>query len=165
MGRRRGWFLAVIVLGVAITAALSVSVPQAIADSGKPQLKDPSRLMWTGPSIIIPVIDSARGRQLFAAKGCVICHAINGVGGGGGPDLNARPDGEPANPFDFAARMFRGAEMMIALQKRELGYQIELNGRDLADIIGFVYDRSEQHKFSEADIPDGVRQMMRELDL
>src|SRR5512134_3227989 len=27
------------------------------------------------------------GSQLFTDKGCLLCHAINGVGGAGGPDL------------------------------------------------------------------------------
>jgi cytochrome c2 len=32
-----------------------------------------------------------RGRDLFAAKRCVGCHSIAGVGGKGGPDLGTRP--------------------------------------------------------------------------
>ena len=36
-------------------------------------------MMATG--IILPRMDAAAGRQLFGAKGCVLCHAVNGVVG------------------------------------------------------------------------------------
>ncbi len=32
-------------------------------------------------SLTMPHMDPALGRKLFASKGCVACHAINGVGG------------------------------------------------------------------------------------
>ena len=38
---------------------------------------------WKGPRLIMPMMNPARGRKLFASKGCVTCHSINGVGGGG----------------------------------------------------------------------------------
>ncbi len=38
-----------------------------------------------GPRLIMPMMDPDRGRKLFVAKGCVACHAINGVGGHDAP--------------------------------------------------------------------------------
>ena len=65
------------------------------------------------------------------------------------------------DPFDFAARMWRGAGAMIAFQKLELGYQIDLTGRDLADLTAFANDPVEQKKLTEAEIPPNIRRLMR----
>ena len=101
-----------------------------------------------------------RDDSLFAFKGCVVCHSINGVGGEDAPPLDAEYMELPMNPFDFAARMWRGAEAMVELQRDELGEVIELEGEDLASIIAFVHDAEEQKKFSEADIPEEIEEMM-----
>src|SRR3546814_18981232 len=34
-----------------------------------------------GPGPMMPSMDAARGRQLFASKGYVFCHSVHGVGG------------------------------------------------------------------------------------
>ena len=39
-------------------------------------------------------------------------------------------------------------------------YQIEFSGQELADIIAFVHDDEEQHKFTEADIPPEIMALM-----
>ena len=109
---------------------------------------------------IVPFADSARGRQLFVGKGCVICHAINGVGGKAAPPLDADPDVQHADIFDFAARMWRGAPTMFVLQEMELGYQIDMTGEELAHIAGFVYDLEEQKRFSDDDVPELIRDWM-----
>jgi hypothetical protein len=69
----------------------------------------------------------------------------------------------PMNPFEFAAKMWRGAGAMVAMQQDELGAQIELNGQELANIIAFVHDAEEQAKFSKADIPDDIAKMMENM--
>jgi hypothetical protein len=86
---------------------------------------------------------------------------MNGVGGGVASNLDASEQGRLVNPYDFAARMWRGAGAMIALQNRNLGYQIELDGREIADLAAFAHDKSEQRKFSEDDIPPLVREMLK----
>ncbi len=95
--------------------------------------------------------DAARGRVLFASKGCVICHAINEVGGTGGPPLDAERAPGEVDALDFVARMWRGAEAMIFMQQQELGAQIDFTGQELADIIAFVHDPKQRRKFSEED--------------
>ena len=115
-------------------------------------------LMTSG--LILPPLDAAQGRILFAEKGCVVCHSINGVGGVDAPMLDAEFMDLPMNPFEFAARMWAGAESMVELQRDELGDVIYLNGEELAAIIAFVHDPEEQLKFSEADIPEEVEAMM-----
>lgn len=112
------------------------------------------------PGLMMPLMNAERGRELFASKGCVVCHSINGVGGEDAPMLDAEFMDEVMNPFEFAARMWRGAGAMVALQEEELGGQIDLTGAELADIIAFVHDADEQKKFSMADVPDEVEEMM-----
>ncbi len=110
--------------------------------------------------LAIPAFDPAKGRKLFASKGCVVCHSVNGVGGEDAPEFSAEYMEEPMNAFDFAARMWRGAPAMIAMQEEELGEQIELTGEELAAIIAFVHDGEEQAKFSQADIPHDIEELM-----
>lgn len=114
--------------------------------------------------IFLPRMDAAAGRQLFAAKGCVLCHAVNGVGGTDAPPLDAAGMEPMMNPFDFAVGMWRGAEAMVALQREELGAPIELTGQELADITAFVHDAVEQGQFSMEDVPAPIAALMMKMD-
>lgn len=109
----------------------------------------------------MPVLNPARGRRLFAAKGCVLCHSVNGVGGTSGPRLDYTTVRAHASPFEFSARMWRGAEAMIALQQRDLGYRIDLTGSEIGDITAFAHSAAEQGKFKETDIPERIKRLMR----
>ncbi len=125
---------------------------------GKPDNADgnPGAMKNNSPTaLLMPIMDPARGRKVFAVKGCVICHALNGVGGNHGPSLDMRGMGA-MNPFDFAAKMWEGAEAMIVLQEEELGERISLTGQDLADMIAFVHSPKEIAKFSKKDIPHKI---------
>ncbi len=115
-----------------------------------------------GPGLLMPDFDATRGRGLFAAKGCVVCHSVNGIGGEDAPALDFDPTGGPMDPFEFAAKMWRGAAPMIYMQQDELGEQIKLNGEELAAIIAFAHDADEQAIFSESDIPPRILALMRE---
>ena len=108
----------------------------------------------------IPAFDPAEGRKLFGSKGCVVCHNINGIGGEDAPDISAEHMEKPMNAFDFAARMWKGAPAMIAMQEDELGEQIELTGDELAALIAFAHDPAEQAKFSEADISANILELL-----
>ncbi len=143
---------------------ISKSLPMAVlvAAFAGPALADShnanTEMMASG--LMMPEMNAAAGRKLFAEKGCVVCHAINGVGGTDAPMLDAEFMDTPMNPFEFAARMWRGAEAMVELQRDELGEVIDLNGEELAAIIAFVHDAEEQAKFAEADIPEEIEEMM-----
>lgn len=108
----------------------------------------------------IPGFDPVKGRKLFAAKGCVVCHSVNGIGGEDAPEFSADYMDNPMNAFDFAANMWRGASAMIDMQENELGEQIDLSGDELAAIIAFVHDAEEQARFSQADIPEDIEDLM-----
>ncbi|HMB77465.1 MAG TPA: c-type cytochrome [Kiloniellaceae bacterium] len=105
------------------------------------------------PTLVIPLIDVERGRQLFVNKGCVICHSINGVGGQAAAALDAPPGQRSIDILDFVARMFLGASAMLDLQATELGYQIALQPQEIGDLAAFVYDSRTQADFSYAEVP------------
>ncbi|MEQ8936448.1 MAG: c-type cytochrome [Amphiplicatus sp.] len=108
-------------------------------------------------SIAARTPDSAKGRELFVGKGCVICHSVNGVGGKAAPVLDA-PIGETViDPLDFAARIWLGAPAMIELQSVELGYTISLSGDEIAHLAAFAGDVAEQKKFTVDQVPEPMR--------
>ncbi len=103
--------------------------------------------------LVVPPMDSARGAAAFMEKGCIVCHAVNGVGGEIGPSFDAGGMPQPMNAFDFAARMWRGAPAMAMMQEDLLGEMIALSGQELADIVAFVHDAQAQKEVSVDDVP------------
>ena len=152
------------VLKASLAGLVSVLLIQGAAGQEAPSIEELdngySLVFPEGPDIMWPAINARNGRELFASKGCVVCHSINGVGGHVAPALDASRMPPFANPLEFAARMFRGAPRMIELQERDLGYQIDLTGQELADIVGFVHDETEQRLFTEDDIPAEIERLM-----
>jgi cytochrome c len=123
---------------------------------------DESLLAPDVPTVAAPELDAERGRELFVSKGCVICHAINGVGGNAigdlsgkqAPSLEAEKMPMVMDPYAFFAKMWRGAASMIVLQREQLGYQIDLRGDEIGDIMAFLHDREEQERFTpESFVP------------
>jgi len=110
--------------------------------------------------LALPPMDSHRGQKIFMDKGCVVCHAVNGVGGEVGPALNAADMPTTMNAFDFAARMWKGAAAMVAMQQEELGDIIKLTGQDLADLVAFVHDRKLQKTVSLDQVPKRWRKKL-----
>jgi len=110
--------------------------------------------------MVMPIPDGVRGKQIFVNRGCVICHAVNGVGGKLAPALDAKAGERTIKPFEFMARMWRGASEMIRLQSMELGYRIDFQGDELAHLFGFLSDHSVQKSFASDDIPDLIRDMI-----
>ena len=113
------------------------------------------------PNMRMPNMNPLRGRELFVNKGCVACHAINGVGGHDATNLDAHTMRPMMNPFDFAAKMWAMAPAMIDAQEEALGGQILFTGDELADIIAFVHNDAAQHDFGEADLTPEARKMMQ----
>lgn len=143
---------------IAVTA--SISGVAAIAASHSTQTSDTK----VANGLVLPPMSATNGRFLFGSKACVVCHSVNGIGGEDAPMLNAEFMDQPMNPFDFAAKMWRGAEAMVLLQREELGNVIQMSGQELADITAFVHDRQEQAKFSTADIPEDIQELMDHLE-
>ena len=124
---------------------------EALADSNNSQA---SLRTFVAPG------NAGRGKELFVNKGCVVCHSINGAGGVSGPPLDIDPSVRTIDVFEFAARMWKGAEQMIALQVREVGFPIELNGEELTHLAYFLHDYEAQQTFSNEDIPLIVRELL-----
>ena len=151
-------------LAAAVFCAALVAAPAgSMAEETVSPPKDAAAARARAMDVVIPAMRPDRGRKLFASKGCVICHAVNGIGGTHTPALDADAMSLPLNPFEFAARMWRGADAMIALQRGDLGGPIQLTGQELADIAAFVHDAREQEKFSDADIPEKIRDLISEV--
>lgn len=113
-----------------------------------------------GVRLEVPKMDSERGMRLFASKGCVACHNVNGVGGHDATPLDAHTMKKVMNPFDFTAKMWRMAPAMIAAQEEAMEGQILFTGDEIADIVAFVHDDKQQHKFNETMIPPGIVKLM-----
>ena len=124
------------------------------------EMMEGEMMMPGAQGLMMPPMDPANGRKLFASKGCVTCHSVNGIGGEDAPPLDAHSMQPMMNPFEFAAKMWRGAAAMIAVQEEAMGEQVEFTGQELADIIAFAHHHAEQHKFTEADIPPEIMSMM-----
>jgi mono/diheme cytochrome c family protein len=77
------------------------------------------------------------GRQLFAEKRCVECHAVGGAGGRVGPDLVER--GIRQSPMEFAATIWNKAPAMAAaMQPRGISVP-QLTPEQMADIVAYLY--------------------------
>ena len=137
-------------LGLLAALVIGLAGPFATATAGE-QAK---------AGYFLPFASAQKGRGLFVEKGCVVCHAVNGVGGKAGPALDVDPARPFIDPFEFTARMWRGAATMIVLQEMELGYQIDFTGDELAQIARFLNDETEQQSFGEDEIPARIRDWM-----
>ena len=80
-----------------------------------------------------------RGRELFAAKRCIGCHAIAGVGGKGGPDLGTRPRELVGSVSSIAALMWNHSQAMTAEFARRGMPRVTFSGGEMADIIAYLY--------------------------
>lgn len=148
----------------ALAIAAALAVPQPVRAHGDEEHDDgASAEAGHEPAdvrLAMPMMDADRGMKLFVNKGCVACHAVNGVGGHDATPLDAHSMEPVMNPFDLAAKMWRMAPYMIAAQQEALGYQITFTGEELADIVAFLHDDEQQHRLTEAMLGPDVRKMM-----
>ncbi len=143
---------AIIAYMVGFSAALLLPDP-SYASHFAPEANRATRLAF-------PMMNAEIGKRTFVEKGCIACHAVNGVGGHDAPAMDAHKKMEYVNPFDFAAKMWNHAPGMIAAQEEAFDEQVNLTGDDLANIIAFVHDDKAQHTFSEKDLTAKARKMM-----
>ncbi|VAW17448.1 hypothetical protein MNBD_ALPHA12-750 [hydrothermal vent metagenome] len=145
-------FMLALALGA---GALALSSTQAVFAAS-----DSPAILSTG--LIVPEMDAALGRELFATKGCAVCHSVNGIGGEDAPPLDAEYMDAMMNPFEFATRMWRAADAMRAMQRSEWGDVIDLTGEELAAITAFVHDPQEQAKYTKDDWSEKVADLIAE---
>lgn len=110
--------------GLALGAVLSVVAAAAPFEPARAQ--EPAT----------PAQNAMAGSWVFGSKGCVRCHAINGLGGTVGPDL-ARARGVRSF-YDLAADLWNHFPRMVA-RMRELGVEPpRLSPREMGDLIAFL---------------------------
>lgn len=129
---------------------------KAMEEMGPEQMKLMMGFMRDA-GLALPPMDAGRGRDVFLQKGCVVCHSVNKVGGDVGPSLNAADMPRPMNAFEFAARMWRGAQAMTVMQQEEFGEVVDLDGQELADLVAFAHDANEQKKLTLKQVPKQFR--------
>jgi mono/diheme cytochrome c family protein len=79
--------------------------------------------------------DGQAGKKIFAAKQCVMCHQMEGVGGVFGPSLDSIVQ---FGPIFFAATMWNhGPSMAEAMQARGVK-RPNFSGSELRDLIAYV---------------------------
>lgn len=77
------------------------------------------------------------GSRVFGVKGCARCHAINGMGGGEGPDLAAAT--RDRSYFELAATLWNHLPNMVA-RMRALEIPVpRLSPRETGDLFAFLY--------------------------
>lgn len=79
-----------------------------------------------------------KGRRVFAGKGCVICHAINGRGGHLGPDLGGGHE-SPPSMIQFAGLMWNHAPQMWEKIKARGLARPKFEEQEMADLIAYLY--------------------------
>jgi mono/diheme cytochrome c family protein len=99
---------------------------------------------FEGPSAEIPLAalyvvpgQAERGRELFEQKRCAQCHGAREGGPGVGPEL--RVGRRYTSVLDFAAAMWnKGPRMIAAMRERDVRIP-ELDSREMADLVAFLY--------------------------
>jgi len=81
--------------------------------------------------------DPLAGSQVFGSKGCVKCHAVNGLGGTIGPDLGRIA--RRRSFYDLAATMWNHLPSM-GQRMNELGVErTQMDEREAGDLIAFLF--------------------------
>ena len=154
-----------LIFAAGLGIAASLPAPGVLADAGHNHAPAAAAMSSQnhepmGGMLAMPMMNAERGMVLFVEKGCVACHSINGVGGHDATPLDAHEMEGMMNPFEFSAKMWQMAPVMIAAQEEALGEQILFTGDELADIIAFVHDDAQQHKFTDAILTPRIMKMM-----
>ena len=99
-------------------------------------VKSVSRALGDQPVQVLPG-RTEEGERLFAARGCVDCHGIKGMGGPVGPPLAGRK--LYSSLFDFAAAMWNKGPAMAREMKRRVVPVPPLQAHELADVVAFLH--------------------------
>jgi cytochrome c2 len=91
----------------------------------------------SAPKVYMVPGSPARGRQVFADKGCVRCHAVRGAGGQIGPDLGRTALHRSVT--EVAGRMWNHQPVMWA-KIQALGLQLpQFSDQEISDLISYLF--------------------------
>lgn len=97
-----------------------------------------SRAAISPPQLQTPPGSAARGEQLVSSTGCLNCHAMNGKGGNGAPDLSV-PSRTADTPSEFATSLWNHMPSMLSEFNRTQTPFPRLRTTEVADIFAYFY--------------------------
>jgi mono/diheme cytochrome c family protein len=103
--------------------------------------------------------DPTRGRELFESKGCMRCHAVDGVGGRIGPDLAAASD--LTGPMEWTDALWNHASGMRQAMEREGVAWPQFEGHELRDLYAFARQNSSSRSVPQGDPARGWQVFQR----
>jgi mono/diheme cytochrome c family protein len=98
--------------------------------------------------------DAKAGERLFAAKGCVQCHAVGGQGGSVGPALDAMKRAN--SPVLVAAAMWNHGPQMAEVMKAKGIPRPAFQGREMVDLIAYVVEAAKDSGGDTAQVVPGT---------
>jgi mono/diheme cytochrome c family protein len=98
--------------------------------------------------------DAKAGERLFAAKGCVQCHAVGGKGGTVGPALDGLKKAN--SPVLVAAAMWNHGPQMAEVMKAKGIPRPAFQERELVDLIAYVVQAAQDTGGETAQVVPGT---------
>lgn len=86
---------------------------------------------------VSPTQNPLAGSEVFEEKGCMACHAVNGLGGSVGPDLGQVP--RRRSFYELAASLWNHVPKMEAWMAEYGIDQRQMSASEAADLIGFLF--------------------------
>ncbi|HWP59829.1 MAG TPA: c-type cytochrome [Candidatus Acidoferrales bacterium] len=91
-----------------------------------------------------PPGDSQKGKRLFSAKRCVVCHQAGGVGGVVGPNLDRVA--QASSPIAIAAAMWNHGPAMAEAMRAKGIERPTFSATELRDLITFLKSHAQQRR-------------------
>jgi cytochrome c551/c552 len=79
------------------------------------------------------------GKQVFASKGCIKCHAIRGEGGKGGEDLSKKAKAFYKSLTQIASSMWNKGPTVLAKMAQTQSGIPKFTPKEMADLIAYLY--------------------------
>jgi mono/diheme cytochrome c family protein len=91
-----------------------------------------------GATRTLPMGDARRGKELFRARSCVVCHSVDGEGGQTAPDLGMAVE-RGFSPYHLAGLLWNHAPAMWAAMKAKGISKPGLSEREAADLFAYFF--------------------------